>query len=98
MADDRSKLEKFIGMLGSDHEGEQLNALRFIQRLAADFLDNYIFLTVGRVGSSTDLITQKVLWVEEQQAKTASGPQVGGRGGRPAPAARFSSSMCSRPW
>jgi formate dehydrogenase subunit gamma len=26
------------------------------------------------------------LWVEEQQAKTASGPQVGGRGGRPAPA------------
>jgi formate dehydrogenase subunit gamma len=26
------------------------------------------------------------LWVEEQQAKTASGPQVGGRGRRPAPA------------
>merc|ERR1719437_365296 len=31
-----------------------------IQDLAADFLHNYIFLTVGRVGSSTDLITQKV--------------------------------------
>ncbi|KAJ3691919.1 hypothetical protein LUZ60_012269 [Juncus effusus] len=32
-----------------------------IQRLAADFLTNYVFLTVGRVGSSTDLITQKVI-------------------------------------
>ena len=29
-----------------------------IQRLAADFLHNYIFLAVGRVGSSTDLIVQ----------------------------------------
>lgn len=36
MADDRSKLEKFIGMLGSDHEGEQLNALRFIKKIAAE--------------------------------------------------------------
>ncbi|XP_040381279.1 DEAD-box ATP-dependent RNA helicase 52A-like [Oryza brachyantha] len=31
-----------------------------IQRLALDFLSNYIFITVGRVGSSTDLIMQKV--------------------------------------
>jgi ATP-dependent RNA helicase DDX3X len=31
-----------------------------IQRLASDFLDNYIFLSVGRVGSSTDLISQVV--------------------------------------
>uniref|UniRef100_A0A0E0LD91 RNA helicase n=1 Tax=Oryza punctata TaxID=4537 RepID=A0A0E0LD91_ORYPU len=31
-----------------------------IQRLASDFLSNYIFITVGRVGSSTDLIMQKV--------------------------------------
>ncbi|KAH0865311.1 hypothetical protein HID58_082522 [Brassica napus] len=29
---------------------------REIQRLASDFLSNYIFLAVGRVGSSTDLI------------------------------------------
>lgn len=36
MADNRSKLEKLIGMLGSDHEGEQLNALRFIKKIAAD--------------------------------------------------------------
>jgi ATP-dependent RNA helicase DDX3X len=31
-----------------------------IQRLASDFLGNYIFLAVGRVGSSTDLIVQHI--------------------------------------
>merc|ERR1719335_2106432 len=35
-----------------------------IQKLAASFLDNYIFLTIGRVGSSTDLIDQEVKYVE----------------------------------
>lgn len=36
-----------------------------IQRLASDFLSNYIFLAAGKVGSSTDLITQKVEFVQE---------------------------------
>jgi len=36
-----------------------------IQRLAADFLQNYVFLTVGRVGSAAADITQKVEYVEE---------------------------------
>ena len=36
MAVDHDKLRKFVGMLGSDHEGEQLNALRFIKKMAAD--------------------------------------------------------------
>ena len=31
-----------------------------IQRLAQDFLRDYIFLAVGRVGSTTDFITQYV--------------------------------------
>ena len=31
-----------------------------IQHLAQDFLQDYVFLAVGRVGSSSDLITQKV--------------------------------------
>ena len=35
-----------------------------IQRLASDFLHNYIFLAVGRVGSSTDLIMQHVEFVQ----------------------------------
>ncbi|KAK9149671.1 hypothetical protein Scep_008428 [Stephania cephalantha] len=40
-----------------------------IQRLASDFLSNYIFLAVGRVGSSTDLIQQRVEFVEEMDKR-----------------------------
>ncbi|XVF88391.1 hypothetical protein PTKIN_Ptkin19aG0047400 [Pterospermum kingtungense] len=36
-----------------------------IQRLASDFLSDYVFLAVGRVGSSTGLISQRVELVEE---------------------------------
>lgn len=36
-----------------------------IQILARDFLHNYIFLAVGRVGSTSENITQNVIWVEE---------------------------------
>jgi len=38
-----------------------------IQMLARDFLDNYIFLAVGRVGSTSTNITQKVIWVDESE-------------------------------
>ena len=31
-----------------------------IQQLAQDFLHDYVFLAVGRVGSTTDFITQTV--------------------------------------
>ncbi|KAJ9526153.1 hypothetical protein QJQ45_009620 [Haematococcus lacustris] len=40
-----------------------------IQRLAGDFLSNYVFLTVGRVGSSTDLIVQHVELVSQDEKK-----------------------------
>ncbi|KAI3714797.1 hypothetical protein L6452_21757 [Arctium lappa] len=40
-----------------------------IQRLASDFLSNYIFLSVGRVGSSTDLILQKVVFVDDMEKR-----------------------------
>ncbi|RWS14913.1 ATP-dependent RNA helicase DDX3Y-like protein [Dinothrombium tinctorium] len=36
-----------------------------VQELARRFLDNYIFLAVGRVGSTSENITQKVVWVDE---------------------------------
>jgi ATP-dependent RNA helicase DDX3X len=36
-----------------------------MQILARDFLDNYIFLAVGRVGSTSENITQKIVWVDE---------------------------------
>ena len=38
--------------------------------LARDFLDNYIFLAVGRVGSTSENITQKIVWVEEQDKRS----------------------------
>ncbi|KAK8968145.1 DEAD-box ATP-dependent RNA helicase 37 [Platanthera guangdongensis] len=41
-----------------------------IQRLAADFLAKYIFLAVGRVGSSTDLIVQRVEFVQESDKRS----------------------------
>ncbi|XP_076454089.1 ATP-dependent RNA helicase DDX3Y-like isoform X2 [Babylonia areolata] len=41
-----------------------------IQVLARDFLDNYIFLAVGRVGSTSENITQKVVWVEESEKRS----------------------------
>lgn len=43
--------------------------LWLVQRLASDFLSNYIFLTVGRVGSSTDLIAQRVEFVQEMDKR-----------------------------
>ncbi|XP_026323370.1 putative ATP-dependent RNA helicase Pl10 isoform X2 [Hyposmocoma kahamanoa] len=41
-----------------------------IQVLAQDFLFNYVFLAVGRVGSTSENITQKVVWVEESQKRS----------------------------
>ncbi|MCL7023475.1 hypothetical protein MKW94_009659 [Papaver nudicaule] len=41
-----------------------------IQRLASDFLKNYIFLTVGRVGSSTELIEQRVEFVADSDKRS----------------------------
>lgn len=39
---------------------------RDIQMLARDFLKNYIFLSVGRVGSTSENITQKIEYVEDE--------------------------------
>lgn len=41
-----------------------------MQRLASDFLANYIFLAVGRVGSSTDLIMQRVEFVQDTDKRS----------------------------
>lgn len=42
----------------------------FVQILARDFLEDYIFLAVGRVGSTSENITQKVVWVEENDKRS----------------------------
>ena len=41
-----------------------------LQMLAKDFLHDYIFLAVGRVGSTSENITQKVVWVEEEDKRS----------------------------
>ncbi|XP_031251794.1 DEAD-box ATP-dependent RNA helicase 52C-like [Pistacia vera] len=41
-----------------------------IQRLASDFLSDYIFLTVGKVGSSIDLIAQRVEFVQDMDKRS----------------------------
>lgn len=41
-----------------------------LQRMASDFLADYIFLAVGRVGSSTDLIAQRVEFVLEADKRS----------------------------
>ena len=38
--------------------------------LARDFLHDYIFLAVGRVGSTSENITQKVVWVDESDKRS----------------------------
>jgi ATP-dependent RNA helicase DDX3X len=42
-----------------------------IQKLAQDFLSDFIFLTVGRIGSTTESIVQRVKWIEDHQKKNA---------------------------
>ncbi|RKP28677.1 P-loop containing nucleoside triphosphate hydrolase protein, partial [Metschnikowia bicuspidata] len=43
---------------------------RNIQMLARDFLKDYIFLSVGRVGSTSSNITQKILLVEDDEKRS----------------------------
>lgn len=41
-----------------------------IQVLAQDFLmPNYVFLAVGRVGSTSENIVQKIVWVDERDKR-----------------------------
>ncbi|KAF8880181.1 P-loop containing nucleoside triphosphate hydrolase protein [Infundibulicybe gibba] len=43
---------------------------RDIQMLAKDFLKDYVFLSVGRVGSTSENITQKIEYVEDGDKKS----------------------------
>ncbi|KAK9763382.1 ATP-dependent RNA helicase ded1 [Basidiobolus ranarum] len=43
---------------------------RDIQMLARDFLHDYIFLSVGRVGSTSENITQKIEYVEDEDKRS----------------------------
>ncbi|KAJ1551892.1 DEAD-box ATP-dependent RNA helicase, partial [Cladochytrium tenue] len=43
---------------------------RNIQMLARDFLKDYVFLAVGRVGSTSENITQRIEYVEENEKRS----------------------------
>ncbi|PWN93460.1 DEAD-domain-containing protein [Acaromyces ingoldii] len=43
---------------------------RDIQLLAKDFLKEYVFLSVGRVGSTSENITQKIEYVEDEEKRS----------------------------
>lgn len=70
------QIRKIVQQMGMPPPGERQTMLfsatfpKEIQRLASDFLLNYIFLTVGRVGSSTDLIVQRVEFVQETDKRS----------------------------
>jgi len=63
---------------GEDMPGVQLRQTlmfsatfpRDIQMLARDFLKDYVFLSVGRVGSTSENITQKVEYVEDMDKRS----------------------------
>ncbi|KAM7500294.1 hypothetical protein LguiA_024708 [Lonicera macranthoides] len=70
------QIRKIVEQMDMPPRGERQTMLfsatfpKEIQRLASDFLSNYIFLTVGRVGSSTDLIVQRVEFVQESDKRS----------------------------
>jgi ATP-dependent RNA helicase DDX3X len=42
---------------------------RSIQELARDFLNEYIFIAIGRVGSTTELVSQRIKFIEDDDKK-----------------------------
>merc|ERR1719343_439541 len=65
------QIRRIVEQEGMPH-GEDRQTMMFsatfpanIQRLAGDFMRDYIFLTVGRVGSASENVTQTVEYVEQ---------------------------------
>ncbi|KAK4762336.1 hypothetical protein SAY87_013036 [Trapa incisa] len=70
------QIRKIVEQMDMPPPGERQTMLfsatfpKEIQRMASDFLSNYIFLAVGRVGSSTDLIVQRVVHVHDAEKRS----------------------------
>lgn len=67
----RQVVEK-LGMPGKCERQTLMFSATFpeeIQRLAGDFLNDYIFITVGRVGGTTSDIQQTVMDVSDEQKR-----------------------------
>uniref|UniRef100_A0A0N4ZQN7 RNA helicase n=1 Tax=Parastrongyloides trichosuri TaxID=131310 RepID=A0A0N4ZQN7_PARTI len=71
------QIRQIVELNNMPKKGERVTAMfsatfpKEIQMLAQDFLlPNYVFLAVGRVGSTSENIAQKVVWVEEDDKRS----------------------------
>ncbi|GMT32612.1 hypothetical protein PFISCL1PPCAC_23909, partial [Pristionchus fissidentatus] len=71
------QIRQIVEMSRMPEKGERVTAMfsatfpKEIQVLAQDFLmPNYVFLAVGRVGSTSENIMQKIVWVEENEKRS----------------------------
>jgi len=69
------QLRKIIFEVGMPSR-EQRQTLMFsatfpkpIQKLARDFLNGYVYISIGREGSTTELVTQKLLFIDEDDKR-----------------------------
>uniref|UniRef100_A0A914VPG2 RNA helicase n=1 Tax=Plectus sambesii TaxID=2011161 RepID=A0A914VPG2_9BILA len=71
------QIRQIVDLSDMPRKGERITAMfsatfpKEIQVLAQDFLmPNYVFLAVGRVGSTSENIMQKIVWVEEHEKRS----------------------------
>lgn len=75
MAIDTTKLNKFVGMLGSEHAGEQSNAASFIKKMAAaEKLSMVEFLTKA-YGGGRERIVEKIVYRDRPADQGPTGSQ-----------------------
>ena len=81
------EIRKVVEQFGMPKKGER-QTLMFsatfpeeIQRLAGDFLNDYLFLTVGQVGGATTDIEQRVVEVGEYEKREKLQEILGNTGG-----------------
>ncbi|CAG8660702.1 10115_t:CDS:2, partial [Acaulospora colombiana] len=67
------QIRRIVEQEGVDHRQTLMFSATFprdIQILARDFLKDYVFLSVGRVGSTSENITQKIEFVEDDDKRS----------------------------
>ncbi|KAK6026502.1 helicase protein, partial [Ostertagia ostertagi] len=75
------QIRQIVDLSTMPRKGDRVTAMfsatfpKIVQVLAQDFLmPNYVFLAVGRVGSTSENIMQKVVWVEEHEKRSGATP------------------------
>jgi len=69
----KEQIEEIVlnsGMPGPENRQTMMFSATFpkeIRELAYNFLGDYLFLTVGRIGAAVESVTQNVIWVEDNE-------------------------------